>query len=169
MKKIFTPFLLLLIINVASAQSLSPTVIASSGNYHEGTSVILSYTIGEPVVTTIGNSSGILTQGFQQPSEKADGVQQVDLNNLNISIYPNPANETVNIFINSKENAPDISVKITDILGRELRLPTTIYSDGNQQSFSINLSNLSAAMYFITIRDNKNNTSSTSKINKINF
>jgi hypothetical protein len=57
------------IICSAQAQSLSPTVIASSGGYSTGTDVSLSWTLGEIATETYSNGSYILTQGFQQPVE----------------------------------------------------------------------------------------------------
>jgi len=53
----------------AKGQSLSPTVIATSGNYSTGAGVSLSWTLGEIVSETLINGAYILTQGFQQPIE----------------------------------------------------------------------------------------------------
>jgi hypothetical protein len=49
------------------AQSTSPTVIASSGEYFENANNSISYTLGEIATETFSNGSNILTQGFQQP------------------------------------------------------------------------------------------------------
>jgi hypothetical protein len=49
------------------SQSLSPTVISSSGGYFTGTSLSLSWTLGEIATETFSNGGCILTQGFQQP------------------------------------------------------------------------------------------------------
>lgn len=49
------------------AQTLSPTVISSAGGYSTGTTVTLSWTLGELATETLSNGSIILTQGFQQP------------------------------------------------------------------------------------------------------
>lgn len=51
------------------AQTLSPTAISSAGGYSTGTSVSLSWTLGEIATETFSNGSYILTQGFQQPVE----------------------------------------------------------------------------------------------------
>ncbi|MBC8488731.1 MAG: hypothetical protein H8D45_22130 [Bacteroidetes bacterium] len=50
-----------------AAQSLSPEVIASSGDYYENANASLSWTLGEIATETYSNASNILTQGFQQP------------------------------------------------------------------------------------------------------
>ncbi len=58
---------LLLSINMQS-QSISPEVVAGSGDFFEGSGISISWTLGEPVVETFNNGGIILTQGFQQPS-----------------------------------------------------------------------------------------------------
>ncbi len=50
-----------------NAQSVSPQVVASGGDYFEGSSVSLSWTLGEIATETLSNGNIILTQGFQQP------------------------------------------------------------------------------------------------------
>jgi hypothetical protein len=66
MKTLLTFFAFTIICSVKS-QSLSPTVISSSGGYFTGTSASLSWTLGEIATETFNNGSYILTQGFQQP------------------------------------------------------------------------------------------------------
>lgn len=51
----------------ASAQSLTPQVVASGGAYATGGGYSLAYTVGEPVTATLTNGGNILTQGFHQP------------------------------------------------------------------------------------------------------
>ena len=50
-----------------TAQSVSPEVIASSGDYYKNENISLSWTLGEIATETYSNGSVILTQGFQQP------------------------------------------------------------------------------------------------------
>jgi hypothetical protein len=50
------------------AQTLSPTVLATSGGYSTGGGYSLSYTVGETIVTTLQVGNYLLTQGFQQPT-----------------------------------------------------------------------------------------------------
>jgi gliding motility-associated-like protein len=49
------------------AQTLTPTLVGSGGGYGTTPSMSLSYSVGEPVITTATGSNGIITQGFQQP------------------------------------------------------------------------------------------------------
>jgi len=53
------------------AQSLSPTVISSTGGFSSNANGSLSYTVGEmTMVQTFSAGGNILTQGFQQPNER---------------------------------------------------------------------------------------------------
>lgn len=51
------------------AQTISSTVVSSGGGYSTGSTVNLSWTLGELATETLSNSNLILTQGFQQPVE----------------------------------------------------------------------------------------------------
>lgn len=55
----FIPFII-------SAQSVSPEVISSSGDYYQGVNASLSWTLGEIATETFTAGDVILTQGFQQ-------------------------------------------------------------------------------------------------------
>jgi len=67
MKKISTLLAGLAISLTITAQSVSPEVVASAGDYFEGINASLSWTLGEIATETYSNGNIILTQGFQQP------------------------------------------------------------------------------------------------------
>lgn len=67
MKRISVLFFAVITSLTLSAQSVSPDVIASSGDYFEGSNVSLSWTLGELAVETYTAGNFVLTQGFQQP------------------------------------------------------------------------------------------------------
>jgi len=64
--KAFAMVAMFLITTWTFGQSLTPTVIASAGDYYTGTTASLSVTIGEPVIDTYTGTSAILNCGFQQ-------------------------------------------------------------------------------------------------------
>lgn len=68
MKRILHAITYLLIPAFLCAQSVSPEVISSSGDYFEGSNGSLSWTLGEIATETFSNGNNILTQGFQQPN-----------------------------------------------------------------------------------------------------
>jgi gliding motility-associated-like protein len=53
-----------------SAQTITPQVLSTTGNYSTGAGASLSGTVGECITTTLGSTPGnLITQGFQQPSD----------------------------------------------------------------------------------------------------
>ena len=52
--------------NIGFGQTLTPEVLAASGDYFTSTSNSLSWTLGESVIETYSSSNNSLTQGFQQ-------------------------------------------------------------------------------------------------------
>jgi len=67
MKKGTIVLCLVTFVLLTQAQSVSPEVVATAGDYYEGTNVSLSWTLGELATETYTNGNVILTQGFQQP------------------------------------------------------------------------------------------------------
>ena len=75
MKKLSFVFAMALVSLGISAQSLTPTVIASTGGFSSNANGSLSYTVGEmTMVQTFSANNNILTQGFQQPTNNVTGI-----------------------------------------------------------------------------------------------
>ncbi len=91
-------------------------------------------------------------KGVKYTSEIPDSLQNISapllrINNLAITLYPNPVNEVLNINLSKKEN---VTVIIHDITGKE------IYSnDYNSQHISINFKDYAKGVYLVTVK-NKN-------------
>lgn len=118
-KSISILFGMLIIPLTAGAQvTLSPTVIASGGDYHESDNLSLSWTLGELAVTTLTGGNMILTQGFQQPFDIGVGVGPEAVN-WKISVYPNPVKDELRIRF-GMEKPDDFLVEIHDVTGRIL-------------------------------------------------
>ncbi|MCB0738963.1 MAG: hypothetical protein KDC92_15750, partial [Bacteroidetes bacterium] len=91
-----------LVVSWCQAQSLSPVVIGTAGNTGSSGSASLSWTIGEPVITTESGSSNTLTQGFHQ--YYSPGLVSIEsYNDESISIYPNPTKNQVVISTSTSE------------------------------------------------------------------
>jgi hypothetical protein len=95
---------------------LSPTVIASAGNYSEAEGISLSWTLGEVAVTTLQMGDIILSQGFQQSFLKDVGFA-VDPIDWHIAAYPNPVQDQLRIQFNLPETK-DFNIEIQDVNGR---------------------------------------------------
>lgn len=123
MKKLISliaAILLLAQISFSQLATLSPSVIASAGDYAEVGNISLSWTLGEIAVSTITASDIILTQGFQQSYDIED-TTSIDLNPIDWQIiaYPNPVRTEIKIQFDVLEPS-DFWVELQDITGRIL-------------------------------------------------
>jgi len=121
-KKLILIFLVITGSAVLSAQSLSPTVVASAGGYATGGDYSLSWTLGEVAVTTLTGANFILTQGFQQPWELDIG-NAIDnpAYDWSIQTYPNPVHDLLRLKF-SVDKTMDYDVEITDLTGKKVNI-----------------------------------------------
>lgn len=166
--KFFSIISFLLVSLCASAQSLSPSVIASYGKWSNNGGFTLSATSGEMMIQTFTGGTNILTQGFQQPDDKDVGIQQLLEDGLTINIYPNPTNDLVTVNLQS-DNAASYGIIMYDLLGRTLALPGTLDRSHTQLQQSFNLSQLSSATYFLCVVNAEGEIKHSYKIQKISY
>ena len=135
-----TLFLLALIhfSNVAKTQSLYQTVIGSGGSDNSQ----LSWTIGEPVASTISDGNVTLTQGFQQPTFVITNVSTVPVYGVEVSLYPNPATNYVVI----KSNIKNYSYKLINEIGEIIQ-----EGESSMSELTIDLSRCQSNKYFVKI------------------
>jgi Secretion system C-terminal sorting domain len=95
--KTVATFVMLVGVNIANAQTLTPVVIASTGGYGSGAWGSLSYTGGEAVIQTGVSSVVTLTQGFHQPLIKPNLGIKTPTTDDPILFFPNPAHDYINI------------------------------------------------------------------------
>ena len=77
----------------------------------------------------------------------------VSLSQGNISIYPNPFNDILNISVQAKSNIDELSVEIINLYGQTL---STIKNNNvfGEINIETDLSNLASGMYFVVIKEN---------------
>jgi disulfide oxidoreductase YuzD len=91
-------FLILTCITLITfSQSIDVDVVASSGGKFNTENVNLSFTIGETMVETYQQADLMLTQGFHQSTFTFTELTNVDNRALEVSLFPNPATDYVNI------------------------------------------------------------------------
>lgn len=117
MKKIKLFLLLVLALNVVKAQTLHLETIAAGGDYFEQPNGSVSFTMGEGSTETYTAGGNALTQGFQQSNFNITAIDENEANRINISVYPNPASESVNIVINN--NLQGFSYELYDMNGKK--------------------------------------------------
>lgn len=77
-----------------------------------------AYTVGEVVIFTGSVGDFIFTQGFHQPEQtKIVSVDQPELADWNIEVFPNPATDRLTVRF-SAERESALRVNVLDLLGR---------------------------------------------------
>ena len=103
---------------------------ASTSYYYDMTDNTWYYTTSTPMV--------------RMNFDPSVGINQVE-NNLGLTVFPNPANEVINISLNKEVLA---TLTLLDISGKVVRTQTL-----NGISTSINTASLNSGVYFVTIND----------------
>ena len=123
---------------------------------------LLSEHIGEPVIETSEGTSATLTQGFQQSRLELVELDEVVPEELDFSIYPNPAKDNINIEIKGYEG-DDITIELYDINGKIL-----MNKKINAELTSIDVSIYPAAKYLLKMYNADRSISSTYQVIKTN-
>ena len=162
MKKNVLFILCLFFIVKGFSQDLNPEVIATSGEYFSGANGSLSWTIGEPVSETFSGVNAILTQGFQQNTYIVVAIEDIQDDNFQISVYPNPASDLINIHLDIKS---DVIIELFDIQGKKLSIEKV---EANRTLKQLNLNNFAIGNYFIRITNTNGKLLKSYKIEKVN-
>lgn len=153
MKKLLLITGLILSCSASGQIGVSRDVFGSSGTEFSNSNMQTSFTIGETFTSTLTNSE-IHTLGFQQTNQSA--VSVVELNNVEVGLYPNPADDQIT-FISSLEEP--FSYQVYDVSGR------LILEGRHQQSMlTLNVSNLVEGKYFFEYTLDNQQTITTSFI-----
>ncbi len=88
------------------------------------------------------------------PSEDIVGLEDVELSEL--SLFPNPVSEELNIQFSQNSDA-NIEVRITDLFGKTVFARTVLSKAGNDLVV-VNTEDLSSGMYLLSLEQNSNVT-----------
>jgi hypothetical protein len=142
----------LLLATLLPAQTLAPMVIASAGGYDTTVGASLSYTVGElAAVQTFTNSSNILTQGFQQPSDILSGLLDIQKDAQGaFSVYPVPASAT---FWYGYEfyTSGRVEIHLLNILGQRLESMLAEEYDSGKKLHSFDCTAYAAGNYILML------------------
>jgi hypothetical protein len=137
----------------AGAQLFTPEVIGSCGEYDNSAAIHLSWTIGEPVITTLKGGSLTLTQGFHQPDENVSAVASAPVagDAEQAVLYPNPFRKQLYVRAPSSWTYFDIEVvnSFGDVVITRQRI--------DRDKYAVDFSNLPSGSYIarIWVRDSK--------------
>jgi len=142
------------------SQSANPEVMSSSGDYNENANGSLSWTLGETIIETIEGVDNKLTQGFHQSTYTVVNIYECKDNKFEISVYPNPATDFVNIKTDNVE-FEDYTISVTDIEG------SVLYNNKmNGNYHKVDLASLAGATFLLTIISLEGKVIQTYKIKK---
>ena len=147
MKKFFTIIFFVLIINV-NAQSLQRQTIASIGAYTLDNGTLIRQTIGQSYGTTSDYSNDIrFNPGFQQPLFRVETIHSTI--NINISVFPNPASEYINLSYTLDAKSV-VSMKLINLNGQAVAELLNENQSSGTQSNTLKLpQGLDKGVYFL--------------------
>lgn len=155
MKQLYIFHLFLILPFFLCAQIVTPEVINTGGGLLQAENLAMSYSIGEAVVPTLGDSLPVFTQGFEQPDSIMVLIVDTygfDPNTWDLKIYPNPTADWLAIEFTGSQQP--LSAEIWSISGQLLL--STFKLQANSQNL-INVNPLPPGSYLIRLEDEKQN------------
>lgn len=151
------------------AQSLSPTILNSSGGSGIINGIYHDYSFGEmTVIQTFSSPTLIVTQGLLQTrtDTAATGINDHVLNKPTLNVFPNPTQQLVT-FESEYQTSGKMQYDLTDITGKLIVSKQLSFNIGKVKEV-IDLSMLPAGTFLlkITIEQGKELFTQTSKIQK---
>ena len=128
-----------------SLGSFAQSVISTSGNSTSNGDFILSWTIGEGLISTLGSNDTELTQGFHQPliiDIIAVGIEDDFI--LDIIAFPNPTYDKV--MFEGGDPVGIYHIRVVDKLGRVLEQKSIPF-----QEFILEMGRYNNGTYLIEI------------------
>jgi hypothetical protein len=150
--RIFLAIIMLLGGHVACAQFISRDVVSNAAETFTAGGFSLTTTLGEPYGELLVNSGAnlLMTTGFAQPDIDIQNILSAAIPNA-LVLFPNPASgSTVKLSFN---HIPDgaYTVSVIDASGKTLSSQEINYSLGAFAYLPIDISRLSAGVYFIRV------------------
>jgi hypothetical protein len=154
-----------LIVGFCGAQSLSSSVVATSGGQFSAASGSLDWTLGEIMTETYQNTNGIFTQGFQQLGAiNITGLEEAV--EKKIIVYPNPTYNELTLDFKGLD-ITECVVELIDLQGRKL-ISKPLQINAAQRQHKLSLLDIAASLYLLRIQSTNTSTEYSFRIIKIN-
>jgi len=157
-KRLLLFFGMLIICYYINGQTIQNSVVSSTGGSVSTSTLKMDFTLGETVTETLSAGGNTLTQGFHQTNLTLVAIENVELF-AEISIFPNPTSEFVNIDIPVNYKLMEISM--FDVTGKLLK---TKANATGLVTFDVN--NLATGTYYLQVINPKNKDLKTFKLIK---
>jgi len=159
----------MLLVSSMNAQTLSPTIISSSGGFYIAGNSTISITIAEmSMVESFVQPNNILTQGFQQPELFTVSIPENDAILDKTSVYPNPSNGKFTISFNANYQGKYL-VRIYSMIGQVV-FKQSYETNPGLNSIKIDIGNLQQGIYVVEMNSiciNNDKNISTYRINLV--
>ncbi len=159
MKKIIVFMSAIFVATNFFAQSLSPELISTSGDFHSNGTVSLSWSIGEVMTETYIGENNSITQGFHYGKLTFVGINENNNLDFSIDVFPNPTNDFINIIF-SENFEENINLQVHDITGK-LLVSKKLFKEN-----SVDFTSYPLGTYFISFINSDNQIIKTGKIIK---
>ncbi len=156
---LFLPFLC----SFSGAQSISRAVITIAGTTSTESGRYISWSAGEPVVSTGFANMHFLTQGFQQPSLINPGLslpEDIDA----VDVFPNPVARELTVSFRIRE-LTTYFVNIYDVTGRLLLAKK--FENLSSQDKYLDFSAFSKGLFFVHVYSSERKMDRVFKIEKL--
>lgn len=131
-------------------QQLTPIEFNTAGNEIKNNNFILTYTIGGTFSNSLNNNDKILTQGFQQSvSFSPAWINDNFYTKIEISAFPNPSMNEVNILIKNLPYPVLCYFEIYNLSGEKIFIPGKFYKMFNGQEITLDLRSLASGCYLV--------------------
>jgi Secretion system C-terminal sorting domain len=156
---------LIFALGYCGAQSLSASVVASTGGQFTSAFGSLDWTLGEIMTETYQNTNGIFSQGFQQPNTfNITGLEEAM--KKNILIYPIPTYGELTLDFKGLDISECV-VELIDLQGRKL-LSKPLQINAAQRQHKLSLVDMAASLYLLRIQSTTSSAEYSFRIVKIN-
>jgi len=162
MRNIICSAFFILVVKIVNAQSVSPKVVAASGDYFKTGAASISYTVGEVAVVTYSVAGITVCEGFQQSFDNTSGIYLKNIDLFSVKVYPNPISDNLNIYL--ANNNDILEADILDIQGRILMHKNI---ERFEPMVSFNFTELPSTLYLLKIYKADGSENVSKKIQKI--
>ena len=126
----------------ASAQSITPSVINSTGGTATVGNLIVDWNVGESMISTQTNGI-IVTNGQLQPVDEIISVEELNTS-WNVSVYPNPTRDE---FVITAPNAGVFEASLFDLAGKFISKQTLMSTN------RMDVRSLATGRYYLQVRN----------------
>lgn len=104
------------------------------------------------------NGNNIYLDDINMYASSMVSIDENILNNIELSVFPNPVNEQINLNLSLRENT-NAEIKILNAVGQEIATVYNGHLSSGANTLSYNSSELPAGMYFIIVQTDDNTNS----------